>query len=96
PNLMPFRYLAYHHYGRTHHEVLNKFVPILNNAGIDIMICGHLHRFLYEDPSTQINFPVLVNSNNSVVSAETKGNQLNVKIYELNGKISFDKTFTAK
>ncbi|MCE2617114.1 FN3 domain-containing metallophosphoesterase family protein [Phocaeicola oris] len=79
-----------------HHEVLNKFVPILNNAGIDIMICGHLHRFLYEDPSTQINFPVLVNSNNSVVSAETKGNQLNVKIYELNGKISFDKTFTAK
>lgn len=77
-------------------EVLHKFVPVLNDAGIDIMLCGHLHRYLYEEPDADFNFPVLVNSNNSCISAETKGNQLNVKIFGLDGKVSFDKAYTAK
>lgn len=77
-------------------EVLNKFVPILNKAGIDIMLCGHLHRFLYEAPGPAFNFPILVNSNNSCISAKTLGNKLQVKIYELDGKVSFDREYTAK
>lgn len=77
-------------------EVMEKFVPILNQAGIDIMICGHLHRHVYEGPSNKIHFPVLVNSNNSCVLAETKGNQLNVKVIGLDGKVTFDKNFPAK
>ena len=78
------------------HEVLNKFVPILNQAHIDLMCCAHLHRYVYEEPSETIRFPVLVNSNNSCISAETEGNQLRVRVYELDGKVSFDKTYTAQ
>ena len=54
-------------------DVLKKFVPILNELGVDLMLCGHLHRNKYEEPSAGIKFPVLVNSNNSVVSVETNG-----------------------
>ena len=39
-------------------EVLEKFVPILNELGIDLMLCGHLHRTLYEAPSSAIHFPI--------------------------------------
>jgi len=77
-------------------EVLAKFVPILNEANIDIMLCGHLHRFLYEPAGDQFKFPILVNSNNSCISAETYEDKLNVKIYGLDGKVSFDKSYIAK
>jgi acid phosphatase type 7 len=46
-------------------EVTDKFVPILNNAGIDLMISGHTHRYSYlEKNSDENNFPIIVMSNN--------------------------------
>ena len=77
-------------------EVMEKFIPILNKANIDIMFCGHLHQHVYAEPSNKIQFPILVNSNNSCVLAETRGNQLNVKVIGLDGKTTFDKNYPAK
>lgn len=77
-------------------EVLNKFVPILNDLGVDLMLCGHLHRNVYEEPSSQIQFPVLVNSNNSVVSLKTNGNQMNLEVLDLDGKVVTKKSYLAK
>lgn len=77
-------------------EVLEKFVPILNDLGVDLMLCGHLHRNVYEEPSDVIKFPVLVNSNNSVVSVETDGNRMNVVVLDADGKAVTRKTYTAK
>ena len=77
-------------------EVMEKFIPILNKADIDIMFCGHLHQHVYAEPSNKIQFPILVNSNNSCVLAETRGNQLNVKVIGLDGKTTFDKNYPAK
>lgn len=77
-------------------EVMEKFVPILNKGGVDIMICGHLHQHVYLEPSEKVHFPVLVNSNNACVLAETKGNELNVKVIGLDGKVTFDKNYPAK
>ena len=77
-------------------EVMEKFVPILNKGGVDIMICGHLHQHVYVEPSEKVHFPVLVNSNNACVLAETKGNELNVKVIGLDGKVTFDKNYPAK
>lgn len=68
-------------------DVLKKFVPILNELGVDLMLCGHLHRNKYEEPSAGIKFPVLVNSNNSVVSVETNGNQMDLVVLDLDGKV---------
>ncbi len=77
-------------------EVLSKFVPILNDLGVDIMLSGHLHTNQYEEPGTQIKFPVLVNSNNSVVSVKTNGNRMDLEVFDLDGKVIDRKSYTAK
>ena len=45
---------------------------------------------------TGIKFPVLVNSNNSVVSVETNGDQMNLEVLDLDGKVVTKKSYTAK
>jgi predicted phosphodiesterase len=45
-------------------EVRNKFVPILNRAGIDLMVCGHTHHYSFQAPNDdENNFPILVADN---------------------------------
>ena len=44
-------------------EVRQKFIPILNNARVDLMICAHTHRFSYHPHAEGINFPLVINSN---------------------------------
>lgn len=37
-----------------------KFLPILNHAGIDLIVAGHTHRFFYHEPGESGNqCPVL-------------------------------------
>jgi Icc-related predicted phosphoesterase len=40
-------------------------VPILNEAGVDVMLCGHIHKFRYDEPGTKSSakFPVICNPN---------------------------------
>lgn len=77
-------------------DVLNKFVPILNEIGVDLMLSGHLHRNLYEEPGTNIQFPILVNSNNSVVSVKTDGSLMHLEVLDLDGKVINRKSYSAK
>lgn len=74
-------------------DVREKFVPILNNAGIHLMLCGHLHQFVYNEPSVKANFPILTNSNVTAVAAETHGDKLDVKVLDVDGKITFSKSY---
>ena len=47
-------------------EVREKFVPILNRAGIDLMVSGHTHHYSYQAPSEkENNFPLVIADNNS-------------------------------
>lgn len=57
-------------------ETERLFVPILNQAGIDLMLCGHYHRYQWIDSGSRgTDFPILINSNNDklVVRADAKG-----------------------
>ena len=74
-------------------EVREKFVPILNEAGIDLMICGHLHEFAYTKPNGSLKFPILTNSNMAAVSGETRDGHLDIKVIELDGRTSFHQTY---
>ena len=43
-------------------EIARLFVPILNQAGIDAMFCGHIHKFRFSeanDPTYGCNFPIV-------------------------------------
>lgn len=77
-------------------DVLTKFVPALNDLDVDLMLCGHLHRNKYEEPSSQIKFPILVNSNNSVVSVKAKGDRMDLEVIDLDGKVLTAKSYMSK
>lgn len=68
-------------------EVLEKFVPILNEAGIDVMLSGHLHRYIPCQPDARVKFPVIVNSLDNVISAQTKGNELLLEMRNTQGAL---------
>ena len=67
-------------------EILEKFVPLLNEANIDIMLCGHLHKHVKNAPNEKVKFPVLVNSNEAVVKGKISQNELTLDIIGLDGK----------
>ena len=86
----PFKVVVCHMppFGGWHgeQEVAEKFIPLLNNAGVDIMLCGHLHRYMRNEPKDGVRFPVIVNSNNTVLKAEAGVKELNIRILDMEGK----------
>ncbi len=67
-------------------EIASKFVPLLNEAKVDVMLCGHLHKYVNQKPANGVNFPVIVNSNNTVLKAEATSTQLILKILNEKGE----------
>lgn len=86
----PFKVVVCHipPFGGWHgdQEVKEKFIPLLNNANVDIMLCGHLHQYIRNEAKDGVKFPVIVNSNNTVLKAEAQNNKLSIKILDQDGK----------
>lgn len=62
-------------------EVSKYFVPVLNEAGIDLMLCGHLHtHHYYPAGENGCDFPVLINAQGHVVKAVATPSGLSLKI----------------
>ena len=76
-------------------EILAKFVPLLNDAKIDIMLCGHLHRHVKTEPDAQIKFPIIANGNESVIKGKVSRNELTLDFIGLDSK-SIDKVVIRK
>lgn len=73
-------------------QVDKLFVPILNKANIQLMLCGHTHRHSFQSKSENgNNFPILTNSNNEIVEVRVNGQKIHIKILDTKGKIT--KTF---
>lgn len=69
-------------------EVNRLFVPILNEAGIDMMFCGHEHKLRYIKPGDQVNkFPILVNSNKHRVDVKVKDGVADIVVVDAKGKV---------
>lgn len=68
-------------------EVLEKFVPILNDAQVDVMLSGHLHQYFNNKPNDKVHFPVIDNSSNTVLKGVIDGNQLNMEVKNMNGEV---------
>lgn len=69
-------------------EITSKFLPLYRKAGIDLMISGHMHRYQFLDPAerSDLNFPVIVNSTESVVRADIDGRTMKVCVRGLDGE----------
>ena len=90
----PYRIVLIHmppNKGRGWHgelEIERLFLPILDGSGIDLMLCGHYHRYQWiDDLSRGADFPILINSNNdkTVVKADEKG--IDIRVVDTAGNV---------
>ena len=68
-------------------EVEQKFMPLLRDAKPDVMLCGHLHRFIHQDATVQTPFPIIVNSNTAVLKATADPKELKIDVVDVDGKV---------
>lgn len=71
------------------HAELNKlFVPLLNEANIDLMLCGHEHKYsLIEAGQQNAKFPILVNSNMHSAYMQINDSDIKVRIKDNKGTL---------
>ena len=63
------------------------FQPLLNKAGIDLMLCGHMHAYSYHDKGEEgSDFPVLVNSNNEYLRVKADTGSISLVVMDPQGK----------
>ena len=77
-------------------EVAEKFIPILNEAGVDIMLSGHMHEHINCPAGEAAAFPILVNSNDAVALVEANSTTLEIKVVDMNGKVRDTLTLKAE
>ncbi len=76
-------------------EVARLFVPILNKAGIDLMLSAHIHRYRFEEKgSNGCDFPMICNPNLTRMDVTADGKQIDVKIYNATGAIVHQNHFS--
>lgn len=65
----------------------DNFGPVLQGAGIDLLMSAHTHRnTFYEAGKSGFGYPVLVNSNNSFVEVETDLKGIRAVVKDVSGK----------
>ena len=67
-------------------EVAQKFIPILEEAGVDIMLSAHLHRYVHQPAGESARFPIVVNSNDTILQAVVDGHTMKVEVLGMDGK----------
>lgn len=68
-------------------EIAKKFVPLLNEAGAQIMLTGHLHTHRIVKENDIHHFPVIVNSNTNWIKVSLKPNAATFEIRDQEGKL---------
>ena len=73
------------HGNRTVYE---KFVPLLNEAGIDVMFSAHTHRWAVHkvgDKNIGANFPIVVNANRERLEVTTSRDSISLRAFDTEG-----------
>lgn len=65
-------------------KTISKYlVPVLNEAGIDVMLCGHIHLYKYYEPgTTSADFPVICNPNAKRMDATVKADKIKLEFVD--------------
>ena len=71
-------------------------MPELNKMNVSVMLSAHLHAFCYQEPNEVINFPNLVNSNNTYLLCRIANGKMEVDYVGLKGKDKKHFTFPLK
>ena len=69
-------------------EITRLWTPLLNEGGVDLLFCGHHHRFSRTDPAEGKNtFPILVGPARGFVKVDVSENQINMIVVNVEGEI---------
>lgn len=75
-----------HRHGEDH--LTDLWAPVFNEAGIDLMLCGHRHRFSRHDPETGKNtYPLVITGINNVTRVDVTPEKLQVIVSHKNGDV---------
>ena len=74
--------------------VNENFVPVLNEAGVNLMLSGHIHQHrMIEAGYSGNNFPILCSSNNERFVVSSDGKTITVEAYDPTGTLTKSYTF---
>ena len=62
------------------------FVPLLEQAGINLMICGYTHGSYLHKASKKCNFPILENGTVNLINIRATQEKMDVVVEDFNGK----------
>ena len=71
-----------------------QLLPLLESVRIDLMLSGHNHAFGFMDKGKGTAFPIIVNSNNSVLTMFGSKDLLKVQVKQIDGKVLLEKEFS--
>jgi acid phosphatase type 7 len=62
-------------------------VPLLNRGKVDLLICGHTHRYAIDPPGTNgLAFPMIIGGAETVIRCDVTPDQIRVTSTDLSGK----------
>jgi UDP-2,3-diacylglucosamine pyrophosphatase LpxH len=69
-------------------------LPILNNANVDLLVCGHLHpeTYTFAETTENVSFPTLVQGYNSALRIDIADGKITLKVVDENGMVLLQKT----
>ena len=70
-------------------ELKRLLLPLLNEAGIDVMLSGHNHAYSFrkEGSMNGNDFPILVNGNNDRVEVKVSKSEIRMNVIDATGKL---------
>ena len=82
-------------HGNNHLKEL--FVPVLREAGIDLMLSGHTHTYeFYPAESTGYGFPIVVNSNDTYARCDVSDREIRIRMVDVEGRTTQEHRFPLK
>jgi DNA repair exonuclease SbcCD nuclease subunit len=75
-------------------EIERLFMPILNKAGIDLMLCGHVHKHLFIEAGSGNKFPIAINSN--IWRTDVRVTSSGIKINFVDASNNVTETYSVK
>lgn len=82
-------------HGNNHLKEL--FVPVLREAGIDLMLSGHTHTCeFYPAESTGYGFPIVVNSNDTYARCDVSDREIRIRMVDVEGRTTQEHRFPLK
>jgi hypothetical protein len=75
-------------------ELKKLFVPMLEAAGVDVMLCGYTYEGVMHKAGEKAKFPILVNSSKTQLELEANAEKMEITVKEHGGLVVEKYTFT--